>query len=488
MEEEPWVEEKQGPRATGRSSPRCWDYSSHVTTSSSRAAVSPRSTGRRWVLSQLRFHRPRLGRPRTYNNNINSHSSFNHSSSSSSSVNLSRRNQTSLANLQADVNLLRSNPVVLPRQPQQPQQPQQPPAQQPYLPNQQHQPQQPQQQQFQGQQYVPQNQGVQQGLNHQQQPYQQQPYRQQPQQYQQLHQRQRQPQQYQRPYLQQPQQQAGASDRLLKQAQNEDEMTWERAGQTSLFFLRGGTFSVVSMEPADFNNLIRRVANPTPNMLGLHTVTAIDIAEFSSPLPPGVAQVARTFDVHFRTFVRALDIFVRGGIKAASGNAPQRVDFLFSELDRTSENLQSYIAFHLPESNDHAADVFAHFQLSANQDWADFLSTITAAGRQVRHDHPILPPPQAMVSAILPPAFDRTTRLIAEGTRGSMVGLLGGGLRRKQPAPKPVYSSATKKRKAAAPAANARAPPALATQPSSHFAQEVLNWGTPHDACFHAWT
>ncbi|CAB1103272.1 unnamed protein product [Ectocarpus sp. CCAP 1310/34] len=217
----------------------------------------------------------------------------------------------------------------------------------------------------------------------------------------------------------------------------------------------------------EFDHIIRDVAHPHPGLHALLTFSAIDIAAFSPPRPPGVAAVTRTFDVHLDTFIRVLEVFIKDGMSGASAAGADRVGLFFRELFRISEDLRRYSSRHCIEFKGREADVFAKFKQDANLDWADFVSRLTTEASALRQRNTLAPPPPNTVGAIQVPQFSRTLVLIAEGTASSMVGLLQGGLARQQQS-KP--SSASTKRKATSQGQPARTPvapvPSAATAPT----------------------
>ncbi|CAB1099161.1 unnamed protein product [Ectocarpus sp. CCAP 1310/34] len=106
--------------------------------------------------------------------------------------------------------------------------------------------------------------------------------------------------------------------------------------------MRGATFSPIVMTGGELDNIIRDVAHPHPGLHALLTFSAIDIAAFSPPRPPGVAAVTRTFDVHLDTFIRVLEVFIKDGMAGASPAGADRVGLFFRELLRISEDLRRY--------------------------------------------------------------------------------------------------------------------------------------------------
>lgn len=267
---------------------------------------------------------------------------------------------------------------------------------------------------------------------------------------------------------------------------------WKEDCAARAFILRGGHLIPTPLTEDQLSTAVCDTADPTSAMLSmLMTLKGVRLSAFVPPLPPGVSPFARSFDIHFKTFVEALVIFVEFGTGRSCPISAARRAILLAELHAMVRKVQDYFTLN---------DAYISMDPDAVRTWAlegaeadvkEFFKHLSQDAIDLRHAHRSSPPENRSGPNLRRPAFSRLGRLVTDADPFSLVGRMDTGL-------SPLRTGAAiSKRKAAhelgqitpqgGPRPRRSAADAVTPASVSPWVQTMMSWGTPRGACHHYW-
>ena len=179
--------------------------------------------------------------------------------------------------------------------------------------------------------------------------------------------------------------------------------------------LRGAHAAPTTLNTAILASMVGAIAEPDARMLEMVLLLGdFDIAAFGPPVTPQLkgSTHQRTFDIHFRVFVKVIGGMVGFGSQQASAVSKSRTQALLIELQETQALVSTYMNHHDIELSWDRDNVRARTMANANEDLLTFSGELHDAAMTLKLRHPFAPPANGTGPAIRPPLFTRLTSLV----------------------------------------------------------------------------
>ena len=128
--------------------------------------------------------------------------------------------------------------------------------------------------------------------------------------------------------------------------------TWNKGAVSAIYILRRAHAAPTTLNTAILASMVRAIAEPDARMLDLVLLLGgFDIVAFGPPVPPQLkgSTHQRTFDIHFRVFVKVIGVMIGFGSQQASAVSKSRTQALLIELQETQAPVSTYMNHHYIE-------------------------------------------------------------------------------------------------------------------------------------------